>query len=1854
MRAERRFLSIALASLALVACSQGPRVTDKLAAVQPLPKPSLPSWISSISPTVTAQSLAQIRIVFAKPVSAVEALESDGPRDVLSHIAIAPNVKGRFVVLTPRMVGFVADQALPIGSRVRVTITQGLKDLAGDTLDHDVAWTFETKSMTLTALPNASAAPGESTPAPFGLDQQIPIDTNAFVDTSSLSSHATLQGGGKTIAMTASLVPTPTPGAYDEPNSGEAFDASTRDYAYQLKPNERLAPSTTYRLTIAPGVEPAIGNVATTSTFIGSIHTYDALTIQATPSPQPNSGSRFANGDPVLSFNNIIDPKTVAGNVTISPLPSPAPNIAAVEDSGQITIDAYALDPNAKYTVTVGTGLKDIFGQSLSSPQTVNIATSDFAPGYWAPEGTTLIPAGAGVDINMYATNLPDNHYRAAFARVSALDILSQVSAPQALPSPSEDWPSQAIPGAANNKQSVVRVDVTSKLQSPYGALAYGFKSSISSGPFAGIVQLTNLGVYAQTFPAGGLVMVQHMDDGSPVAGAQIALYSLDPETPAQCGSGSTDSNGRMVIGLIDMQRCAAYSQGTSAPQLGVIATSGADVASVDVRDYSGIDRYSVPYGWASGAPQAAGTIFPDRDMYQPGEHGVFTGVMYYVAAGEVHADTNATYALTLSDPNGNKTKLGNVTTDAYGTFSFPYDFSKTQALGYYNLNAIGGRGVSEFGSFRVAEFKPPNFKLDVATDKDTATQGSTVAATGTASYLFGAPMAGAKAHVYVTRSLASVNPKGWDTFWFGRQWFWPEEQPSVTSDVLQRDTTFDQSGIAKQNVSVGNDLPAPMTYSVEMDATDASNLSVSNSKSFLALPADGVIGLSSDTVSAAKTAAEIKVIVTDAQGKPMSGRGVHLELQKMTYVAASQAQEGGEDAQESVKYDTVDRTDVTSSDQPVIAKLTPTDSGSYRVRANFSGSSNDASATDVQIFAYGDSAADFGARDTQSVNVTLDKKMYKVGDTATAVIGSPFANADVYVSVVRYNTIYSTMLHNAGGVPRVSFKVLPGMFPNAAIEAVVVRRGPKLSAVKPGSLDSLVRTGMAPFNIDLHDRYLKVAITPAAPSLEPGAKQSVSFAVTDANGKPAQGKVIAMAVNDAILQLSGYRLPDLVTTIFADQPISTRFNDNRLSVTLKTLTPSTEKGYGYGGGFEAAAAGTRVRTNFKPLAYYGSAVADANGKATISFTLPDDLTTWRVMAVAIGSDDKRFGTNDATFIAKLPLMANPLLPQFARPGDVLQGGASIMNQSDAGGALDLTIGLSGALQFQTGDKSTAKLQATPQQGLNAYRFPMVAGTPTPTKVSVVGAIGSAKDAFSVPFEIRDRATTETVIDAGSGKSALDVPVKFSQPGTVSVTVANSVVPALQAQAPGWLSQEPCAVASEYAARLIVGATYHLSSASTDLVNVLKLQRDDGGFSYCSGCGGGSDPFASGYVLEALVYARDHGMRVDASSIARSASYASRLLENPATYRWCDDNQCKAQIRLAMLRALAKAGDHRSTGLDFVYAQRDRFDNASQIRLARLMLMTPGWQSQGNAYANQLQQALYVTGRYAAANLQTRWAWWGERAQAQSQMLQLLLDRHAPGDQIDGAARQLVDQQCRCGWPTMESTASAVMALDAYGKAEPPVAMNVKASSGATALGSATFGAAASSKTFTFPSSQASASALHLTSSAGTLHYIVTYTYAVPNTSPGQLTAFRVIRTLTDVGATNPLATMDLASITNPIGAKVGRLYDIGIRIAVDHPVDHVVIEDPLPAGFEAVDQTFATSPSAVIPRSENWELSFQTIYRDRVMAFAESLGPGVYEMHYLVRSVTPGEYRWPGVRAYLQSAPEQFGRSAAAVLNLQ
>jgi uncharacterized protein YfaS (alpha-2-macroglobulin family) len=104
----------------------------------------------------------------------------------------------------------------------------------------------------------------------------------------------------------------------------------------------------------------------------------------------------------------------------------------------------------------------------------------------------------------------------------------------------------------------------------------------------------------------------------------------------------------------------------------------------------------------------------------------------------------------------------------------------------------------------------------------------------------------------------------------------------------------------------------------------------------------------------------------------------------------------------------------------------------------------------------------------------------------------------------------------------------------------------------------------------------------------------------------------------------------------------------------------------------------------------------------------------------------------------------------------------------------------------------------------------------------------------------------------------------------------------------------------------------------------------------------------------------------------------------------------------------------------------------------------------------------------------------------------------------------------------------------------------------------------------------------------------------------------------------------------------------------------HVVLTDPLPAGFEALNPELAAygtlppdRPTDASDAPWNWWWSWnwfdrQAFRDERTDAFASQLYPGVYTMSYLARATTPGEFVVPPAKAEEMYHPEIFGRSAS------
>jgi uncharacterized protein YfaS (alpha-2-macroglobulin family) len=168
----------------------------------------------------------------------------------------------------------------------------------------------------------------------------------------------------------------------------------------------------------------------------------------------------------------------------------------------------------------------------------------------------------------------------------------------------------------------------------------------------------------------------------------------------------------------------------------------------------------------------------------------------------------------------------------------------------------------------------------------------------------------------------------------------------------------------------------------------------------------------------------------------------------------------------------------------------------------------------------------------------------------------------------------------------------------------------------------------------------------------------------------------------------------------------------------------------------------------------------------------------------------------------------------------------------------------------------------------------------------------------------------------------------------------------------------------------------------------------------------------------------------------------------------------------------------------------------------------------------------------------------------------------------------------------------------------------------------------------------------------GTLRYVVSYEYRPSNGLPGAINSLRLLRDIRPANKSQVLYSIGVSVPGQPLSLPAGNVFDVGLQIIVDHFVSYVIIDDPLPAGFEAVDTSFATS-TPYFQSTSAWQIDYQTVGRDRVTAFASMLSPGVYALHYLVRTVTPGTYVWPGAEAHLQFAPEEFGRTASSIVTV-
>ena len=308
----------------------------------------------------------------------------------------------------------------------------------------------------------------------------------------------------------------------------------------------------------------------------------------------------------------------------------------------------------------------------------------------------------------------------------------------------------------------------------------------------------------------------------------------------------------------------------------------------------------------------------------------------------------------------------------------------------------------------------------------------------------------------------------------------------------------------------------------------------------------------------------------------------------------------------------------------------------------------------------------------------------------------------------------------------------------------------------------------------------------------------------------------------------------------------------------------------------------------------------DDKGEIPFSFTAPDNLTAFRLMAVAADIGDQ-FGAGETRLTVNKPLMAAPALPRFLRSGDAASVGIVVHNRSDEAGTAVITAKSVGAVLDS--NRQTVQLAANSSARV---RFAAKASDNAAATFEFGVALGKERDAVKVtlpidrPRVIDNRLLVEKQLGkdetwTGTIASGTDV---LRQESTLNITVDRSGVgelaPGLRALVEypyGCLEQTMSRFIPLVAARDLANTLDDPSLKGTKasqfirigVQKVIRHQQGDGLFSLWPQSQ--TYPHLAAYALWGLTIAQKAGEDVPADVFDRGITAMSAWANNTPTIK---------------------------------------------------------------------------------------------------------------------------------------------------------------------------------------------------------------------------------------------------------------------------------------------------------------------------------------------------------------------------------
>lgn len=353
------------------------------------------------------------------------------------------------------------------------------------------------------------------------------------------------------------------------------------------------------------------------------------------------------------------------------------------------------------------------------------------------------------------------------------------------------------------------------------------------------------------------------------------------------------------------------------------------------------------------------------------------------------------------------------------------------------------------------------------------------------------------------------------------------------------------------------------------------------------------------------------------------------------------------------------------------------------------------------------------------------DEAQYQVMDN-----GLPLEEGGrVMTNLLQRNLLESPKLGGSSGIISCTEEKLPNFTLCGAYFD-----GVRIYPIKPFTMD-----------VDPDSRSLELQVLPEQEDYRPGDTAKVTLRLTSQDGQPiAGGNVCLGVVDEAIFSVREQYInmgQDLYGSVFYSYPqVSASYIQHGANIYYD------DGGKGGGGGD----GGVTIREDFKDTADFLTGTTGADGTVALTVKLPENLTQWRLTAVAL---DQRayWGFTKSRLYTTLPFRIDPILSETFLSGDTI---ACTVRGFGTG--------------IQTGDlvHYTASIEGysepleTEAQAPAGETLPLVfrklpAGEYTMT---VTAKCGEYSDGVRMPFSVRDSALVfpvHRVVDLADGLGSI-------------------------------------------------------------------------------------------------------------------------------------------------------------------------------------------------------------------------------------------------------------------------------------------------------------------------------------------------------------------------------------------------------------------------------------------------------------------------------------------------------------------